>query len=34
MSKGAKLELLATFTGGDVERARAAAKDYVERGVV
>jgi len=31
--EGRNLELLATFTGGNVERARAAAKDYVEHGV-
>lgn len=31
--EGRNLELLASFTGGNVERARAAAKDYVERGV-
>jgi putative tryptophan/tyrosine transport system substrate-binding protein len=31
--EGRNLELLATFTGGNVERARDAAKAYVERGV-
>ncbi|HYR68244.1 MAG TPA: ABC transporter substrate-binding protein, partial [Reyranella sp.] len=31
--EGRNLELLATFAGGNVERARAVAKDYVERGV-
>lgn len=31
--EGRNLELLVTFTGGNVERARVAAKDYVERGV-
>ena len=31
--EGRNLELLVTFTGGNVERAREAAKAYVDRGV-